>query len=165
MFKTVQKTLSFGMSAKKKTNLIWEANRKLRFKSRYTDLNKQITAAQYLAELMCERKAGYDKSSLFMHFWHDSAHVEHFQNQVRAANRLLRSYPIDIILRCLRQTPKIYSLLNKEFRALLRKLGKPIVDKIKKGKLEKPLLREIPDIETMPKKPFTQNNLFNKLEE
>ncbi len=84
------------------------SNRK--YESRYG--GGQITAAQFLAEIMCERKAAIDKNDLPVKFWNNPKWKKFFCLQVIYANSLLKLYSDKAILSVLKdpRTKKIYSL-------------------------------------------------------
>lgn len=59
------------------------------YPSRY-GRSRWITAAQYLAELLCERRARQEKKSLPLQFWKVPPWDGVFRQQAAAANRLIR---------------------------------------------------------------------------
>src|SRR5687768_11913796 len=69
-----------------------------------------ITAAQYLAELMCERIAKKNKKELGPRFWNTSLWKRTFCSQVLAANHLLKLYNSKAIVAALKEVPWAYSL-------------------------------------------------------
>lgn len=52
--------------------------------------SRWISAPQYLAELMCSRRAAGEKTPLPLEFWQDKAWGAYFRRQVVAASRLIR---------------------------------------------------------------------------
>src|SRR5436305_18032 len=77
-----------------------------------------VTAAQWLGEFMCERRADRQKKSLHLQFWKTKPWDTIYRLQVIAANRLLKRLPTDTgmkaIMRFLR-SPKgktVYSLMG-----------------------------------------------------
>ena len=90
---------------------------KSRFQSNYG--GGWISASQWLAEFMCERKAAKDKRALTIRFWENEDWCKFFKFQVVIAARLLKKYhPLAIAEGC-RLTKGCYSL-NAPF------LAKPI---------------------------------------
>ena len=71
----------------------------MKIQSKYTD--KKISPAQYLAEIMCERRAQQLEVDLVDNFWQSENWKKYFQYQVISANKLLKKFPIEIILKAL----------------------------------------------------------------
>lgn len=82
-----------------------------KYPSRYAP-NKWITPAQYITELICEKKAQKDKKDLPIEFWKLPEWRKFFQQQVLAANGLLKIYDVKAIIRALnnKNAWSIYSL-------------------------------------------------------
>lgn len=69
-----------------------EYTEKSRFKSNYTD--KYIPDAQYLAEMICERLAAKEKTTLPQQFWNIDKWKKVFLAQLSHANKLLKEYDV-----------------------------------------------------------------------
>jgi hypothetical protein len=71
-----------------------------------------VTAAQYLAEVMCARLAARDKTSLPVRFWERPRWKKIFLQQVRLASGLLAAYPREAVSAALRSPEgrRAYSL-------------------------------------------------------
>ena len=86
------------------------------FISKYSN-NKEVSAAQFITELICENKAKVDKKDLHFRFWNNKEWAKFYRDQIASANKLLKQYyPLDIIKAL--KTPKgqkIYSLRAKHF--------------------------------------------------
>lgn len=83
----------------------------MRFISKYSN-DKEVSAAQFITELICENKARMDKKDLHFRFWNNKEWAYFFRNQIASANKLIQKYdPLDII-RALKTIngKKIYSL-------------------------------------------------------
>ena len=82
------------------------------FRSKYIPEDKDISAAQYLAEFMCERIAHKDGKVLTTKFWNKPEWGKVFRAQITHANKWLKSYDARSILRALKtfRGKKIYSL-------------------------------------------------------
>lgn len=80
------------------------------YKSNYTD--QPITAAQFLAETMCERIAKKNNKVLKYKFWTEPEYKKIFQRQIVAANQLLKEIDVKDIMNFLRSKngKNIYSL-------------------------------------------------------
>lgn len=59
-----------------------------RYQSSYTD--GHVTAAQWVAERLCERKAAQEKRRLARQFWKEPEWEAYFRQQVSAVQRLLK---------------------------------------------------------------------------
>jgi hypothetical protein len=68
------------------------------YKSKYTLEDKTVTAAQYLAELMCERNARLDGKELPHKFWESREWNQIFRRHVTQCNRLLKKYREDAVI-------------------------------------------------------------------
>ncbi len=81
---------------------------KSRYLSRYAP-SGYVTAAQYISELMCERKA---KGDLPIRFWKIPEWIKYYKSQITACNKLLSKYDEQHILAALKtkQGKRIYSL-------------------------------------------------------
>ena len=83
----------------------------MRFVSKYSN-NKEVSAAQFITELICENKAKLNKKDLHFRFWNNKEWASFYRNQIASANKLVNQYdPLDIIkaLKTLKGQ-KIYSL-------------------------------------------------------
>lgn len=85
---------------------------KSNFKSRFAP-GEYVSAAQYLAENMCDRKARSKGTALPARFWKVDGSIwkREFLQQVRHANALLKAYSVEAIIRALRtkEGKRIYS--------------------------------------------------------
>jgi hypothetical protein len=85
-------------------------NSKLRFKSIYSD--SYISAAQYITEFICYRKAQSENRDLSIKFWESDYWAKYFKNQIPTANKLLKKYDAEAIIKALKhwKAKNIYSL-------------------------------------------------------
>lgn len=83
----------------------------MKFPSKYSN-GKEVTAAQYLAELICERVAKKNQKDLHYRFWLHPEWEKEYKGQVAAANKLLSQFDIKHIIGGLNsyRGQKIYSL-------------------------------------------------------
>lgn len=88
---------------------------KSEYESRY-GATRKITAAQRLAEIACERRAGGLGVSLPSRFWETVEWSGEFRTQLRAASALLKAYDADAVFAALAAHPKIYSMTPAFFR-------------------------------------------------
>jgi hypothetical protein len=79
--------------------------------SKYSN-NKEVSAAQYITEMICEKKAKVFKLDLHYRFWTNKEWSSYYRNQIASANKLLKTYSAKAIINALKnpQTSKIYSL-------------------------------------------------------
>lgn len=69
----------------------------MRFVSKYSN-NKEVSAAQFITELICENKAKINKKDLHFRFWNNKEWASFYRNQIASANKLVKNYnPLDII--------------------------------------------------------------------
>lgn len=82
-----------------------------------------ITGPQYVAEVMCSKKAAFDKIKLSNKFWQDIYWNKEFLKQLRAANTLHLIYSTEVILKAVndREFGKSYSLHSPRLERLLEK--------------------------------------------
>ena len=80
--------------------------------SKYSN-GKEITAAQYITEIICEHWAKQNQKDLHYRFWSTSEQWQkHYKNQITSANKLLKKYSDKAIIKALNDSKayKIYSL-------------------------------------------------------
>jgi hypothetical protein len=80
-----------------------------KFPSRYSP-NVFVTAAQYICEFVCENAARKQKKDLPIKFWEIPYWGKYFRAEIKTINDLLTTYPEYLIIRVLRENPKIISL-------------------------------------------------------
>lgn len=68
--------------------------------SKYSN-NKPVSPAQYITELICERKALKDKKDLHYRFWLSKEWANFFKNQIGSAHKLLKKYSDKAIVNAL----------------------------------------------------------------
>lgn len=79
--------------------------------SKYSN-GKEVSPAQYITEIICEKKAKQNKEDLHFRFWISKKWSVFFRNQIATANKLLKKYKANAIIRALKDkgADKIYSL-------------------------------------------------------
>lgn len=120
----------------------------MKFRSKYSN-NKLVSPAQYITELICENKAKIDKKDLHFKFWLNKEWAIFYKNQIATANKLLKTYEPEHIIRALKTFPgqKIYSLRAPHLSKLIEK-EKNQANKIQKTET-KPIERnKLPKIKT-----------------
>lgn len=68
--------------------------------SKYSN-HKVVSAAQYITELICERKANKEKKDLHYRFWLSKEWAVFFKNQIATAHKLLKNYQDKAIINAL----------------------------------------------------------------
>jgi len=92
---------------------------------------KQVTAAQLITEIICEKKAFQNDKELPEQYWKIKKWENYFKSQVVVAHKLVKKYPPDQIIRALNRidAKTIYSLRNPYLLSLI-KLEERILPKI-----------------------------------
>jgi hypothetical protein len=79
--------------------------------SKYSN-DKEVSAAQYITEIICEHQAIRNKKDLHFRFWVSDEWAVYFRNQISSAHKLLKKYSSKAIVLALKDkdAAKIYSL-------------------------------------------------------
>jgi hypothetical protein len=95
-----------------------------KYQSKYCD--KQVTAAQYLAESMCEREARDKKIILPQKFWEDKKWAKAFRRHITQVNKLLKEFPDQAIISAFhsKKAEDVFSFANKKFFWIVREHAK-----------------------------------------
>ena len=95
--------------------------------SKYSN-DKLVSAAQYITELICERKAVKDKKDLHYRFWLSPEWEKYFKNQIGSANKLLKTYADKAIVNALLTSKgkTIYSLRAPHLIAIIEQEEKKL---------------------------------------
>lgn len=82
-----------------------------KYPSKYSN-GKMVSAAQYITEIICEKKAKLDGQDLHFRFWTSKKWATYYRNQIGSANKLLLKYSETAIVKALntKEASKIYSL-------------------------------------------------------
>jgi hypothetical protein len=135
----------------------------MKFISRYSN-NKEVSPAQYIVELICEKKAKIEKKDLHYRFWLTKEWEKYYKNQIATAHKLVKKYNPIAIVKALQdiKTSKTYSLRapflksiieehqrvldsqNKEFSKLIDRSDQKTY---KKNKSAKNILSTLEDID------------------
>ena len=70
----------------------------MKYISKYSN-GKEVTAAQYITEIICEKKAKIDKVDLHFRFWTTKKWDKFYRNQIGTANKLLEQYSDKAIIK------------------------------------------------------------------
>jgi hypothetical protein len=82
-----------------------------KYLSKYSN-GKSVSPAQYITELICEKMAKKENKDLHYKFWSSPQWQKYYRNQIGSANKLLKKYGDQAIVRALSnpKSAKIYSL-------------------------------------------------------
>lgn len=96
-----------------------------KYPSKYSN-GKLVSAAQYITEMICERKAIKDKVDLHYRFWLQKKWEIFYRNQIASANKLLKEYDAQNIINALNSENgrKIYSLRAPHFPDMIKHSAK-----------------------------------------
>jgi hypothetical protein len=123
-----------------------------------------VSPAQYIVELICEKKAKIEKKDLHYRFWLTKEWEKYYKNQIATAHKLVKKYNPIAIVKALQdiKTSKTYSLRapflksiieehqrvldsqNKEFSKLIDRSDQKTY---KKNKSAKNILSTLEDID------------------
>jgi hypothetical protein len=81
------------------------------YPSKYSN-GKLVSAAQYITEIICEKKAKLTGQDLHHRFWASAKWAAYYRNQIGSANKLLKKYSETAVVKALNtpEASKIYSL-------------------------------------------------------
>jgi hypothetical protein len=130
------------------------------YTSRYTD--RKITAAQRIAEIVCEKLADKEKKVLTDKFWNKPEWEKVYKQQLYLANSLLKLYSAEAIIAALRdkRAYDVYSLgadfvLDKIFQEEQAKIDNREANMI--APPEQELVKELP------RQPVKKKSIYSKL--
>ena len=133
----------------------------MKFISKYSN-NKEVTPAQFITEMICEKKAQYNHEDLYVKFWTTKKWSAFFRNQIATANKLVKEFDPIAVVKALKN-PKakfLYSLRAPSLRAIIQQEQEILNSR--NNQLSKTLERkEIVEH----KRPNKTNNILSKLKE
>jgi methionine salvage enolase-phosphatase E1 len=135
-----------------------------KYLSRYSN-NKEVSAAQYITEIICEHLAKKDKKDLHYKFWTNPIWTKFYKSQIFSAHKLLKQYSAKAIIAAL-QTPKgvyIYSLRAPHLIQIIEEQQKII--NIKKEQDNNNTTKIIRHNNSFGKIPIKKTNILDKLKE
>lgn len=93
-----------------------------KYPSKYSN-DKLVSAAQYITELICEKKAKLDKEDVHAKFWLTKKWANYYRNQIPTANKLVKKFDDKAIIRALNSpaAQKIYSLRAPHLIAIIER--------------------------------------------
>jgi ribosomal protein S25 len=113
-----------------------------KYPSKYSN-GKEVTAAQFITELICERLAKKIKKDLHYRFWLSKEWEKQYKGQIGTANKLLQKYdPKNIIDALLsKEGLKIYSLRAPHLCGIIEKQVSNAAKTVKKEPVIRPIER------------------------
>jgi hypothetical protein len=93
-----------------------------KYPSKYSN-GKDVSAAQYITELICEKRAKMNNQDLHYRFWTTKAWAVYYKNQIASAHKLLNKYSDIAIVKALngKGAEKIYSLRAPHLVAMIER--------------------------------------------
>lgn len=81
------------------------------YPSKYSN-GKNVSAAQFITEIICENKAITERKDLHYKFWTNKEWSKFYRNQIGTAHKLLKKYSASAIIKALKniKARNIYSL-------------------------------------------------------
>jgi hypothetical protein len=91
-----------------------------KYPSKYSN-GKDVSAAQYITEIICEKKAKREGKDLHYRFWINKEWAAFYRNQIASANKLIKQYKQLAIIKALKnpKAEKIYSLRAPHLIAII----------------------------------------------
>lgn len=97
-----------------------------KYLSKYSN-GKEVSAAQYISEMICERIAKKNKKDLHYRFWLSDEWQKQYKGQIAAANKLLTKYTCSRVIKALltKNGLKIYSLRAPHLIGIIEQTPEP----------------------------------------
>lgn len=133
-----------------------------KYPSKYSN-GKDVSAAQYITELICEKKAKLSKEDLHAKFWLTKKWAAYYRNQIATANKLVKKYNPKAIVRALNNSKaaKIYSLRAPHLAPIIEQEDRKLANE--NTEISKPLDRS--DKNTYRQITNRSNSLISKLKD
>lgn len=92
----------------------------MKYPSKYSN-GKEVSAAQYITEIICENKAKIEKKDLHYRFWTNPTWSKFYRDQIATANKLIKKYPELAIIKALKnkKAERIFSLRAPHLSAII----------------------------------------------
>lgn len=132
-----------------------------KYPSKYSN-GKEVSAAQFITEIICENKAKIEGKDLHYRFWTTDYWSKFYRNQIATANKLIKAYsPLSIISALkLPQCSKTYSLRSPYLLTLIKQESQKIENQNNEFSLEISRKKD-----KTYKKTETKDNIISKLKE
>jgi len=125
-----------------------------------------VTPAQYLNELVCEKKAAYDKTTLPIRFWNLPEWKLYFMKNLRQINKMLEFFDVQVIANALKSPSFFnrYSIFSEHFGKILQ-VEQIRYDNLQAKKTDQQTEINRGTIHSRPRERMQKPNLFDKLDE
>lgn len=132
-----------------------------KYPSKYSN-GKLVSAAQYITEIICEKKAKREGKDLHYRFWLNKEWAAFYRNQISSANKLVKQYNELAVVKALNnpKAEKIYSLRAPHLIPIIEQEEKVL--SLKNHELSLDLQRKK---DVVYNKPKTKNNIISKLKD
>lgn len=132
---------------------------KRKYPSKYSN-GKDVSAAQYITEIICEKKAKQDNKDLHYRFWLKTEWANFYKNQISSAYKLLKKYNELAVIKGLNnpKSSKIYSLRAPHLIAIIEEEE----IKLKNQNSELSINLQRPEVVSF-NKTKTKSNIISKL--
>lgn len=110
------------MKKSAKTSRKFDQSDERPFKSSFKE--GYISAADYLCELVFKKRAAVSKTPVPESFWNSEDYKKQYVGQAIHARRLLKTYPVSVVIKAFENTPYCLSLTNPKMKPLLEKYKK-----------------------------------------
>jgi hypothetical protein len=133
----------------------------MKYPSKYFQ-DKEITPAQFITEMICERKAKKEKQDLHHRFWLSDKWNKYFRNQIPTANRLCKQFSPRAIINALNTNAglRIFSLRAPHLKAIIEE------EEVKLAAQNTTMRKDIERIEKPTyTKHKTKDNIISRLKE
>jgi len=133
----------------------------MKYISKYSN-NKEVTAAQYITELICENKARVDKKDLHYKFWTNKTWSKFYRDQIATTNKLLLNYDPKAIINAIKHpsSKNTYSLRSRYLLDIIKQEQ----EQLKNQKLELSQNFDRSENKTFKQESKT-NNMLSRLKE
>jgi len=137
---------------------------KSKYQSRYSP-DAYVTAAQYIIELVCEKKAKFDKTELPIKFWNLPQWSGFFRRNLRKVHALLKQFDERAIIRALNlpQFNNSYSIFTDRFMGLVEQEQGKLDQKSEIETIQTPINRDT--IDSKPRPQVVKDTLLTRLDE
>lgn len=105
---------------------------KSKYPSRYSPQG-WVSAAQYITEVICEKKAQKDKTDLPIKFWEIEEWKSYYRYQITLANKLVKEFGEESVVAALKDSRcwGTYSLRSKFLHSIIQEKKDSIVERTK----------------------------------
>jgi hypothetical protein len=134
----------------------------MKYKSKYSP-GKEVTEAQYILEIVCEKKADFEKTNLPLRFWNVPPWDGFFRRNIRQVHKLLKQFSGKAILNAMnrREWQKSYSVFTPRFFKLIQEEQ----DKLDDEKAVEQVSINRDTLDNKPRKIQKKDTLLSKIEE